>query len=392
MGKGTVIKKTAAVILSLVALAGCATVPTEDRMISQERTLYRRFPCEVEGEYRIVKLFYATNRESEEINGELYFAPRINASVTSGVLEARIDPNLKISRMVPRDIKRRGAIGVRKVEKYTDEIFMKKLAEVVQASPGQSLLVLVFGYKDDFEMTATKAAYFAYLLDANTPILFFDWPGDQRGFWRGYEKAGQLAVYSGGQLGDLLAKIIREVKPKKLWLESSSLGCQVVCGAFEKMSQHPDLADAEGEISHVVMAAPDVSADEFNLKFKEEICSLSDRFTAYVSSNDRALLMAQIIDWEKKLGFQKVELGKHEQFEEAKDLIYLKSLAPDKIAVIDVTPINRAAGGHTYYIESPEFYDDFYMRLFEGFDGKNRRLYLVHTKENIDYWILRSGK
>lgn len=361
-------------------------------MINQERKLYRRFPCRAEGEYRVIELFYATNRKAYEEKGELYFTSQISDSLITGMLEARIDPGLKIARMVPRNVKRRGAIGVRKVEKYTDEEFMKKLTEAVRGSLGQSLLVLVFGYKDDFEMTATKAAYFAYLLDVNTPILFFDWPGDHPGFLRGYREAQRLATDSGPFLGELLAKIIREVKPKKLWLESSSLGCQVVCSAFEKMCQYADLVDTEAEISHVVMAAPDVSRNEFDRKFKDEISSLSDKFTAYVSSNDRALLIAQIIDWEKKLGFQRVRLEGQEQFEEAKDLIYLKSLAPDKIAIVDVTPINKADGGHGYYIETPEFYDDFYMRLFDGFEGKNRRLYLIHVKEDVDYWIMRGDR
>jgi len=385
-------KKIAAVILGLFMLAGCSTTPNVDTRVAQERKLYRRFPCKVEGDYKVIRLFYSTIRQAEEDDGELYFTPQLGKSLIKGALEARIDPDLRISRMVPSQVKRRGSIGVRKIEKYSDEEFVQKLKEAVMVSPGQSLLVLVFGYKDDFELTATKAAYFAYLLDANTTVLFFDWPGDQTGLFGGYEKAREVASSSGEFLGELLMKLIREVKPKKLWLESSSLGCQVVCKAFEKMSKYPDLADAEAEINHVVMAAPDVSEDEFNTTFKDEICSLSDRFTAYVSSKDRALFIAQIIDWEKKLGFQKVKLEEEEQFEEAKDLLYIKSLAPDKIAVVDVTPINRAGGGHTYYIEAPEFYDDFYMRLFEGFDGKNRRLYLVHTKKDVDYWIMRSGE
>ena len=382
-------KKIAVIIFCLFTFTGCSTVPVADSRINEERRLYRRFPCQVEGEYRIIKLFYATDRQTEEVKGELYFTSQLSNGMAKGELEARINPDLKISRMVPSEVKRKGTVGVLKVKKYDDEEFINKLIEAIRNSPSQSLLVLVFGYKDNFELTATKAAYFAYLLDANTPVLFFDWPGDQPGLLRGYKEAHQFAIDSGPFLGQLLADIILKVKPKKLWLGSSSLGCQVVCSAFEEMYKHPELSDSEAEISHVIMAAPDVSKDEFDREFKDEICALSDRFTAYVSSKDRALFMAKIIDWEEKLGLQQVKLDKEEQFEEAKDLLYVKSLAPDKISLIDVTPINKAGGGHTYYIESPEFYDDFYMRLFEGFDGKNRRLYLVHEKEDIDYWIMR---
>ncbi len=77
---------------------------------------------------------------------------------------------------------------------------------------------------------------------------------------------------------------------------------------------------------------------------------------------------------------------------EAKDLFYLKSLAPDSISIVDVTPINKAGAGHLYYIQTPEFYDDFYLRLFEDSTPHNRHLYLVNVKEGVDYWVMRDDK
>lgn len=384
--------KIAVVALILFLLGGCSSISTVDTGASGERKLYRRFPCEVDGEYRIIKLFYATDRQAKVDEGELYFTSQIGSDLTTGTLKARIDSNLEIGRMIPKRVKRKGAIGVREVERLNDEAFKASLIKAVNDSPNKSLLVIVFGYKDDFEMTATKAAYFAYLLDADTPVLLFDWPGDHWGAYRGYRKAEHIAAASGQFLGELLARITREVKPEKLWVESSSLGCQVVCKAFEWMHQYDDLADTQTEISHVIMAAPDVSQKEFDRDFKEEIASISNKLTVYVSSNDKALLMAEIIDWEKKLGFQRVKLEQNEQFEEARDMLYLKSLAPDNIEIVDVTLVNQAGGGHGYYIETPEFYDDFYMRLFDNSDGKNRRLYLMKVKDDVDYWIMRREK
>jgi esterase/lipase superfamily enzyme len=155
------------------------------------------------------------------------------------------------------------------------------------------------------------------------------------------------------------------------------------------MYKQGDLSDAETEISHVVMAAPDVSKDEFDNRFKDEIAALTEKLTTYVSSDDSALLIAEIIDWEKKLGLQAAEIEGHEQFEEAKDLLYLKSLDPDRISIVDVTLINKASYGHGYDLEAPEFYDDFYMRLFEVSPNDNRRLYLVNVRKDVDYWIMR---
>ncbi len=378
--------------VTFLLMAGCSTVPVKDDPADWQEKLYHRLPYEMQGDYRIIELFYATDRRAVQEGDELRFTSKMEGRLTTGTLKASIRPGLEISRVIPKRLKKSGDVGVEEVVKFGEEDFMKRLASAVENSPHQSLLVLVFGYQDSFELTAIKAAYFAYFLDVNTPILLFDWPGDYRGAFRGYEKAWGSATASGQYLGDLLAGIIREVKPKRLWLESSSLGCQVVSKAFEKMTQYGDLADAEAELTHVVMAAPDVSKNEFNEKFKEEIASLTKQLTVYVASNDKALLMAQIIDREKKLGRQRVQTESYDQFEEAKDLLYLKFLDPDRISIVDVTLVNKAGGGHTYYIETPEFYDDFYMRLFGDSVSRNRRLYLVNVKEGVDYWVIRPDR
>jgi esterase/lipase superfamily enzyme len=316
----------------------------------------------------------------------------MGGALTAGTLKARIDPGLKIGKVLPKKLKRKGVIGVQEVAKMDDRAFIKSLSEAVGNSPHKSLLVLVYGFKDNFELTATKAAYFAYLLDVDTPVLLLDWPGDQPVTPWGYKKAQKFAAASGPYFGELLARIIREVKPGKLWIESSSMGCQVVCDAFEWMYLQEDLSDPETEISNVVMVAPDVSEDEFDNKFKNEMEALTGELTTYVSSNDQALLMAEVIDWEKKVGRQGYKAESYDQFEEAKDLLYLKSLSPGKVSMVDMSRVNRASYGHGYDLEIPEFYDDFYMRIFEVPAHNNRRLYLIKVSENVDYWIMRGDQ
>ncbi len=372
------------------ALAGCSFVPLKGRADYIEKALYRRVHYKSEGNYRNIQLFYASSRQIEEQDGRLFFEPKMGDRLVFGKFNCKIDPLVKIGKVIPGALKKRGVIGVEDIERLGDDDFIKSISQAVRESPHQSLLVLAYGFKDSFELTAVKAAYFTYLLDVDTPVLLFDWPGDQSVAPWGYKKAGKFAVSSGAYLGDALARVIREVKPKELWIECSSLGCQVVCSAFEWMYKHSDFADFQTEISHVVMSAPDVSKNEFNDRFKDEISALADKLTVYVSSNDRALLMAQIIEGQKKFGRQGSYVAGQEQFEEAKDLLYLKSLAPDKLSIVDVTPINKASYRHGYDLEAPEFYDDFYMRIFDVSAHNNRRLYIVNVDENVDYWIMRS--
>ena len=370
-------------------LTGCAVIPIQTSS-AYFKDLYKRIQYTREGRYRVVDIFYATSRQIDKNKkASVYFTSDIAQDMTMGTIDIKIDPRLEIGKMLPNRLKRKGIIGIQKVEKLDKDIFMKQLSDTIKISPHKSLLVVVFGYKDDFEATAIKAAYFAYLLDINTPILLFDWPGDQPVDISGYKKAQSLAAESGLYLGDLLISIEREIKPAKLWIKASSLGCQVVCNAFDQMHRCPDCSDNEIEIDNVILAAPDVGQKEFDLKFKDQLTVLSKKLTAYVSSDDEALLVSGFINQDERLGRQKMRIKEPEQLEETKDLLYLKSMDPDKFTIIDVTPINQASYKHGYYLESPEFFDDCYMRIFDKEPNVNRRLYLLKAKDNTDYWVLR---
>ncbi len=379
-----------ALIVCSILFSGCASIPLAGTK-SYLRDMYRRIPYTVEGDYRVINLFYATDRQPRTTqDGYTSFDNKIADSLSYQKLNVKIDPGLTIGKMLPERLKRHGVIGLQEAPLLDSEAFMKQLSEAVKASPHNSLLVVVFGYQDGYEATAIKAAYFAYLLDVNTPVLLFDWPGDQMTSIGGYKKAQSLAKASGPQLGELLVKIVREIKPAKLWVKASSLGCQVVCDAFDQMYKYSDMADADHEIAHVIFAAPDVGKDEFDAEFKNEIAALAEKVTVYVSSNDTALLMSGLINMDQRLGRQNIR--EQEQTEEAKELLYLKSLDPEKITLIDVTPINKSSYSHGYYLEDPEFFDDVYTRFFDKNSNVSRRLYLLKYKDNVDYWVMQSEK
>jgi esterase/lipase superfamily enzyme len=380
---------TALIISAL--LSGCASMPLA-RTTSYFRDLYKRIPYTIKGNYRVIDIFYATDRQPITAqDGSASFGSEMAPNRSYRKLNVKIDPGLTIGTMLPEHLKKHDIIGLQEAAPLDSDAFMKQLSEAVKASPHNSLLVVVFGYKDGYEATAIKAAYFAYLLDVNTPVLLFDWPGDQGVSIDGYKKAQSLARASGPQLGELLTKITREVKPAKLWVKASSLGCQVVCDAFDHMYKYEDMKDADREIAHVIFAAPDVGKEEFETEFKNEIAALAEKVTVYVSSNDTALLMSGLINMGERLGRQDIQ-HEHEETEEAKDILYLKSLDPEKITLIDVTPINKSSYSHGYYLEDPEFFDDVYTRFFDKEPNVSRRLYLLKYKDNVDYWVMRSEK
>lgn len=376
----------------LLLTNGCSSVTP--KLSANTANLLKRIPYKTEDKYRIINIFYATSRKTHEpINSPSSFKSHIAEQTSYGSADIKIDPTLTIATMLPKWYKRNEIIGIKNIHPLNVDEFMKELAIAVENSPHKSILVQVSGYQDNFEYTAIKTAYFSYLLDVNTPTLLFDWPGDQPTRIRGYLRAESLATKSGQYLANVLIKIIREIKPAKLWISASSLGCQVVCSAFAEMYKQTGAIEEDAKIDEVILAAPDVRKGEFDEKFKDQINAFSKSLTVYLSSNDRALLLSSIIDIHRKLGRQHIQtLQTHDQYEEAKELLYLKSLEPKRINLVDVTPINTATYRHGYYLEAPEFFDDFYLRIFERPPHVNRNLYLFTSEDGLDYWILRSNK
>ena len=388
-GKGIIVSGMLMLVLLLfLALAGCR-FSSEERLVKRSNLFETyRMPHVEEEEQKIFNFFYCTDRGTRESEDPLLsYGTEFAEELRLGTFKVHLSPERNLRGDNPDNW---SGIEVRNVQAVQEETFFGELQYAVESSPHKSLAVLVFGYRNSFKDALLKGGKLAVSLDIHTPFLIFDWPADQGLGFGGYKKAFSFAERSGVFLGELVANIIRRIKPQKLWLGGGSLGSQVICNAFGQMMTHADLADREKEIDHVFMAAPDVADDEFNAQFKDEIAALARAVTVYVSSDDKALLLSEWIHGQKRLGRTRAE--KQEQFEEMIDLLELEAKGAEEITVIDVSPINRATLGHTFYIESSEFYDDLYRCLLNTNPEKTRRLYRTDYRDGAAYWIMRDDE
>ncbi len=376
------------VLLLVLALAGCK--PSSGERLVKCAKLFEtyRMPHTKKEENKIFNFFYCTDRGITASEDPLLsYGAEFADELRLGTFKVHLAPERDLSGYNPD---KWSGIEVRNVKELPEETFFNQLRYAVESSPHHSLAVLVFGYRNSFRDALLKGGKLAVSVDIHTPFLIFDWPADQGLGIGGYKKAFSFAKRSGVLLGELMAAVIRKVKPQRLWLGGGSLGTQVICNAFGQMMTHPDLADREKEIDHVFLAAPDVGDDEFNTQFKDEIAALAHAVTVYVSSDDKALLLSEWIHGEKRLGRTRAE--KQEQFEEMIDLLELEAKGAEGITVIDVTPVNRSTLGHTFYIESSEFYDDLYQRLLNAHPVRARRLYRTDYRDGAAYWIMRDDE
>jgi esterase/lipase superfamily enzyme len=383
----------------LASLAGVAVVAayfgrhfTGSGPVPTRSAFAGRLPNTPDGDFRRFQFFYMTNRVADDdtFNGQGH---QLGNEISAGTFDVRISPYMPIQPRVWFDTKQMQWAGRTPL---SQEQCLAQMRSAVQASPDKSLLIIVWGFRDWFQSAGLKTAYTAYVLDINTPVLLFDWPGNQGQGTSGYRASREVAVKSAPDLGRVLAQVTRETGAEKVWLMASSLGCQTVCDAFAWLETQPELTKGLTKIDHVVLSAPDVAADAFDDKFAARIQALARYLTAYVSSNDRALLMSNWVNGSRRLGrtaeisVPPEDRADQYQFEEAMELLDLQAKGLKNIDIVDATPINRTRNLHHFFTDSPEFFDDLYRHLLQPDNTLSRRLHVVRAEKGTNYWILWS--
>ncbi len=384
-------------VVVAVALGIFVQFSSRGALLRAEAFLFRRMQVARldEDSYRF---FYATNRAPGSRDGTLEgrFGNGREKGLRFGSFDAHIEPSLGLSAVFdPTKWFRNEEVDILREQALDREEITDQLRAMIEDSPRQSLLVIVHGYREQFPSALRKTAFISHVLDIDTPVLVFDWPGDQPGLpLVSYRRAGEIAGVSGSELAQTLEWIVDEVQPERLWLVANSMGAQVVADAFGLLYQDPDFADPEIEIEEVVLTAPDVGLDEFDDQFEREISALTRHLTVYVSSNDMALMMSRIVNRQRRRGESTLDSRNvgQDQLHEAVRLAALLEPGSDLVTLVDVTPVNRTINFHNFYLESPEVYNDLFRRLVNERPPQSRELYPVKTRNGSIYWILTSGR
>jgi len=357
-----------------------------------EAFLFRRMKVAQLAEQGNYRFFFVTNRRLGPDDGPLEerFGKEREEILKFGYFDTQIQPSLGLGMLIDAtEWFQNEEIQLKAVQELKQTAFVEQAQKLIQDSPYRSLLVVVHGFREAFPSALRKTAFLSHVLDVDSPVLLFDWPGNQGSSLSGYRQARRVAEASGAELARTLQLIIREIQPDRLWLIANSMGGQVVVDAFSLLYQEGDLADEETEIEDVVLTAPDVDHDEFNQQFKKEIKALARNLTVYVSSNDRALLMSRIINRGKRLGESTLST---DQLEEAVRVANLVEPGGDQIALVDVTPVNRTRNFHNFSLETPEFFDDLFLRLTNTDTPRSRPIYRIEAPNGAVYWVLTRGR
>lgn len=385
--------------LSVLALAGLGIwfyyvyfASTYGALQRAESFLFRRMQVAQLSQQGGYRFFFVTNRRPESNDGPLEerFGIERGEALKFGFFDVKIEPSLGLGMIInPSEWFQNEEIKLKAVQDLDQTAFVAQVRGLVQASPHRSLLVVVHGFREAFPSALRKTAFLGHVLDINSPILLFDWPGNQGSSPGGYRQARRVAEASGAELARTLELIVREIRPDRLSLIANSMGGQVVVDAFRLLYRQPDLAGSKTVIEHLVLTAPDVDFKEFeDSQFRQALKALARKTTVYVSSNDRALTASRLLNWGKRRGESTLSPS---QLEES---VRVVDPGPDSedVTVVDVTPVNRTRNFHNFSLETPEFFDDMFLRLTNVETPRSRLIYPVQAPNGTVYWVLTRGR
>ena len=357
-----------------------------------EGFLFRRMSVAQLAEQSGYRFFYASNRVpgTDETDLAERFTPQRQNQLSFGSFDTTIQPSLGLGMLVnPTEWLQNEEIRFDKVQSLAQQDFVKQLREQVEDSPHHAILIVLHGFREGYESALRKTAFLGHVLDINAPVMLFDWPGDQGSGLGPYRRARDVAIASGAELAKTLQLVVDEVQAEQVWVLANSMGAEVVVNAFSLLYQDRDFADADREIQHVVLTAPDVDHQQFDQQFKRELSALTEHLTVYVSSNDRALLVSRLVNRGRRRGESTLS---PDQLDEAIRVSQLTEPGSDLVTLVDVTPVNRTRNFHNFSLETPEFFNNLFLRLTNPEMPNSRPIYHVQTADGTVYSVLTRGR
>lgn len=215
--------------------------------------------------------------------------------------------------------------------------------------------VFVHGFNTTFDNALYRTAQIAYDLKFDGAPFVYSWPSGGGVASYTYDRASveQAEPY----LTEFLNMVVKESGAKSISLIAHSMGNELLLRVLERA--RPQLPEGV-VISQVILAAPDVDRDKFNI-IAREITNFSQGVTLYAASNDKAL------------GYSRQFWGGIPRAGDVRDGVPL--LVPG-IDSIDVTAVSTDALGlnHSGYAENPELLDDVKALLMLGIRPPDKRI------------------
>lgn len=259
-------------------------------------------------------------------------------------------------------------ITLRKTVRLQTDAFYEQLREQVASSPERELLVFVHGFNVTFEDAARRTAQMAHDLKLQGAPVFFSWPADKY-FLLTYGKDETSVSWSAPHLKEFLLDLVHHTDARAINLVGHSMGNRALTTALREIDLQ--LRNEARLFNQVVLAAPDIDADDFRDNIAPAIQRTAKQVTLYASSNDIALGASRLLHRNARAG------------DTSRGLV----LVPGMVT-IDVSNINGGPWGHSYYGASDPVLRDLHL-LLTSLPPERRTWLNMKELDGQTYWAFK---
>jgi esterase/lipase superfamily enzyme len=259
-----------------------------------------------------------------------------------------------------------------KTEPLLDARFYELLRQRVEESARRELFVFVHGFNVSFEDAARRTAQIHYDMRFDGAPVFYSWPANDK-FIFTYPADETNIAWSVPHLKQFLLDIVKQSGAKSINLIAHSMGNRGLAAALREI----DL-EMRGEsklFNQVILAAPDIDADEFRMHIAPALERTAQRLTLYASSHDEALMASQFVHRGPRAG------------DAGDGLIVVQG-----IDTIDVTAIDSSLWGHSYYGSSNPVLHDLRTLLSKAIPPGDRTWLSPAQRDGLTYWIFQPAR
>jgi esterase/lipase superfamily enzyme len=259
-----------------------------------------------------------------------------------------------------------------KTERLADEAFYSLLRDRVQASSRKELFVFIHGFDTQFEDAARRTAQIHYDLKFEGAPVFYSWPANNKSILT-YPADENTIGWSAPHLKQFLLSIVQQSKAQSINIIAHSMGNRALSTALREIEL--EFRGQSRLFNHVVLAAPDIDADEFRTNIAPAMQRTANHVTLYASSRDDALRISQLLHRGPRAG------------DSGRGLVVLPGMD-----TIDVTAIDSSPWGHVYYGASDPVLQDLKLLFLYSHPPQERTWLSPAQREGLTYWIFEASR
>lgn len=247
------------------------------------------------------------------------------------------------------------------------EGFYQQLRDRVEEGPNKELFVFVHGFNVSFDDAAKRTAQMSHDMHFEGAPVFFSWPANQSSLLT-YTVDETNVAWAMPHLKKFLIELVEKSGATSINLVAHSMGNRALTGALKEI-QLSRRDEGSPPFNQVILAAPDVDAEDFAENLIPYVCKTANRTTLYASKHDDALKASQLVHRYARAG------------DSSAGLVIVPGLD-----TIDVSAIDSSPWGHSYYGSSDIVLADI-RRLFATNDPPEERIGLVYQQVRAkSYW------